>query len=143
MPHCEQHSSKITKQLKENKLKVTSIRLSLLDVFEHAKKPLSVKELREELSDQQTDKVTLYRNIETLEKLGLIKQIQLKGRQAYFEINSTKHHHHLICKVCGKIVDIPGCKITTSDQNLMETTGFAKIIDHSLEFFGICNSCFS
>jgi len=143
MVHCKQHSSKNAKQLKDNKLKVTMSRLSLLDVLEHAQKPLSVKEIREELVDTKIDKVTVYRSVETLKKLGLIKQIQLKERQAYFEISSGKHHHHLICKECGTISDIQGCKLTTSNQTLMATTGFAKILDHSLEFFGICNGCFN
>lgn len=141
MIYCQQHSSKITRQLKDNKLKVTATRLSLLDVFEHAKKPLSVKELREELSDKQTDKVTLYRTIETLKKLGLIKQIYLKDRRAYFEVNSDQHHHHLVCTDCHSIKDIAmDDHFEALERKILEKEQF-KVLSHVLEFYGLCSKC--
>lgn len=74
---------------------------------------------------------------------GLIKQIRLKARRIYYEINSDGHHHRLICDRCRKISDIKKCEIAEYDYNCLKTTGFARIFGHSLEFFGICNKCFN
>jgi Fur family transcriptional regulator, ferric uptake regulator len=128
-------------KLKTHKLKSTSARLALLDIFEHNKKPLSVKGLAEKLDSTGVDTVTLYRNVESLENAGLLKRIFIDNKQAYYELESQEHHHHLICKVCGKISDITGCSATISNKNLLKINGFAKVTGHSLEFFGVCNNC--
>ncbi len=138
---CKQHVRESKAQLKNNGLKITTARLGLLDILKHAKKPLSIKEITKQLGDGGVDPVTLYRNVESLEKLGLLKKVRLNDRQAYYELAATEHHHHLICKQCGKIADIADCKVSISNKDLLKKTGFAKVTDHSLEFFGICKEC--
>lgn len=140
----KQHSNQVEEskqQLKSSGLKVTQARLKLLDIFKRAKKPLSIKQIAEQLGDIEADMVTLYRNVESLENLGLIKQIRLTDRQSYYELITKNHHHHLICKVCGKIADVNECDVTMQGPKLLKTHGFAKVTDHSLEFFGICDKC--
>lgn len=138
---CLNHTKQSALLLKNNKLKSTEARLALLDIFTHAKKPLSVGELFTLLKHEKTDKVTLYRNVEALAELGILKKIRLKDVQAYYELVEQKHHHHLICKHCGKIKDIAACNLDTVKKTVLKTTGFASINEHSLEFFGICASC--
>src|SRR6185295_9472199 len=116
---CIQHANESKTQLKAGGLKVTPARLSLLDLFKHAEKPLSVKEIAAQLQNSDIDPVTLYRNVESLEQLGIIRQLRLQDRQAHYEI-ADDHHHHLICKICGKIVDVEGCKITINDKNFLK-----------------------
>lgn len=113
----------------------------LLDIFKHAKKPLSVNEIFAMLKNHKADKVTLYRNVESLAKVGVLKQIRLKDRQAYYELIERNHHHHLICKQCGKIKDISNCNLDDLNKKVLSMTGFSTITEHSLEFFGICASC--
>ncbi len=139
--NCQQHTAEIKNKLRQNKLKATPARLGLLDVFEHVKKPLSVGDLAQKLGRLGVDKATLYRNVESLEALGLLKKIRLSGRSEYYELASQTHHHHLICKNCGRVSDIEGCKVVANNKNLLKKSGFAEISGHSLEFFGICNNC--
>src|SRR5579872_7289409 len=101
---CRQHEQESKVQLKSGGLKITPARLNLLDIFKHAKKPISVKEISKDL--KQADVVTLYRNIDSLKNLGVIKKISLGKTEGYYELSSAKHHHHLICKVCGRIADV-------------------------------------
>jgi Fe2+ or Zn2+ uptake regulation protein len=136
------HIAEESKQLlKNNGLKVTQARLKLLDIFKRGKKPLSIKQIAEQLGDTEADMVTLYRNVESLENLGLIKQMRFNDRQAYYELITENHHHHLVCKSCGKISDVNECSVTIQGPKLLKTHGFAKVTDHSLEFFGICDNC--
>lgn len=136
--NCKEHTPTITSTLRGNKMKATQSRIQLLDVFEHAKKPLSVAELVAKIPS--SDRATLYRNVESLEQSGILKQVRFKDRQAYYEIESS-HHHHIICTNCGRISDITHCKISISGKNLLKDTGFAEVKDHSLEFYGLCDKC--
>jgi ABC-2 type transport system ATP-binding protein len=52
----------------------------------------------------------------------------------------SDHHHHIICNNCNKLVDVK-IKEVTLNKKLLHKLGFAKVTDHSLEFFGICRSC--
>ena len=136
---CIKHSTESSAQLKAGGLKITPARLSLLDILKHAKKPLSIKEISKILGGP--DLVTLYRNIESLMDLKLVNQINLKDWQAYFELNDSKqHHHHIICTNCGKMEDVE-IKEVKLDKTFLKKHGFAKVTDHSLEFFGLCSKC--
>ena len=137
---CKQHTQQILTTLRKNKLKATSARLQLLDIFEHAKKPLSVNEIDRKFGIKNADKVTLYRNVEAFLDLGLLKKIRLHGLQSYYELAHGKHHHHLICNRCGAIADISQCGIP-NEKSVLKNSGFAKVISHSLEFFGVCMVC--
>ena len=139
---CVQHKAESSQQLKTSGLKITAARLELLDIFKHAKKPLSIQEISHHLSTSSVDVATLYRNVESLQNLGLVKQINLQSRQAYYELAGGAHHHHLVCTNCGKLANIKP-KETDLAQSLLKTHGFARVIDHSLEFFGVCNKCFA
>ena len=99
---CVIHTGKITEILKLGKLKITPIRLKLMDALEHAKEPVRAKDLVKQV---KSDIVTVYRNLETLNRLGLVSQVFLDQKEAYFELKSG-HHHHAICENCGKVSDI-------------------------------------
>ena len=139
---CIKHKGESAAQLKRGGLKTTAARLRLLDIFKHATKPLSVKEIAKLIKGSGVDLVTLYRNVEALEKLGVIKQIRWQNPESFYEL-SGRHHHHLVCSNCGKIADVEGCKISLNTKQLLKQSGFAQINDHSLEFFGLCSKCFS
>ncbi len=138
---CEQHNQQSSAILKQSKLKSTGARLKLLDIFKHAKKPLSVNDIFSLLRDEKADKVTLYRNVESLAKIGVLEQIRLKDRQAYYELIEKEHHHHIICSHCGKIKDISKCAVSIINKNFIRSVGFSKLTEHSLEFFGVCSAC--
>ncbi len=137
---CKLHTNESTEQLKTAGLKITGARLELLDILKHAKKPLSIKEIARQMGQRKPDMVTLYRNAESLQNLGLVKQINFQDRQAYFELTDS-HHHHLICEECGKISDVADCNIQNIQKEILKKSNFNKINRHSLEFFGLCKKC--
>jgi Fe2+ or Zn2+ uptake regulation protein len=138
--NCKHHAAALRERLKKNHLKATPARLELLDVFEHQPRPLSVGQIAGRLKRPGVDKATLYRNVESLERLGLLKKISLGDRRGYYELAGGKHHHHLICKLCGKVRDVADCRASVGAA-AVRRAGFAEILDHSLEFYGICAAC--
>lgn len=136
---CNVHTEKITKTLKSGKLKVTPIRVKLMDALEHATEPLRAKDL---VKLVKSDIVTVYRNLEILNKLGLVARVFLDQKEAYFELKAS-HHHHAICENCGRVADIHDLGHKKLDEDALKVSGFSIIHRHSLEFFGICKSCAS
>ncbi len=87
---------------------------------------------------------TVYRNLELLEKLGIIHRFEYGDGQSRFEIklgeDEEHYHHHLICGQCGSIGEFKSDLLETIEKRIAEETGF-KVTDHCLRFFGICAQC--
>lgn len=142
---CQKHENKIRDSLRGFKLRATPARLQLLDVFVHAAKPLDAAAVAQALGAQGANLSTVYRNLESLASLGLLKKLGLQSRQAHYELadgfSERSHHHHLICLGCHKVADITDCGIREPRPEAVKAAGFASLCDHSLEFFGYCSSC--
>lgn len=82
---------------------------------------------------------TIYRNLEWLEKQGLIRKIEVGGKQKRFDGNSSDHHH-IRCLACGRIDDFELGAAHSLFKGLHEINGY-KIVGHRLEFLGICPGC--
>ena len=85
--------------------------------------------------------VTIYRTLETLDRLGLICEVHAGGNcRSYLMRRPLEHHHHLICSECGTVIDFTNCDLSELEQRLSRETGF-EIDSHLLEFLGQCQNC--
>jgi Fe2+ or Zn2+ uptake regulation protein len=50
------------------------------------------------------------------------------------------HHHHIICKECGQVVEFQFCDISRWSKKLMKATGY-QMTGHQLSLYGVCESC--
>jgi Fe2+ or Zn2+ uptake regulation protein len=83
---------------------------------------------------------TIYRNLEILRTLKFVHKIIVNEESALFSlVFIDKHHHHIICKNCGKTEVIPFCPIENL-KALAEEKGF-DLTHHKLELYGYCESC--
>ncbi len=82
---------------------------------------------------------TVYRNLNTLAKEGLIKKIEIDEGNDRFD-KTLFDHNHIKCINCHKVVDI-NSKISESEiRKIEEETGF-KITDCNFNINGICSDC--
>lgn len=128
--------------LRESGHKATPSRLSLLQILAKADAPLSIPSIIKESRNSLTQ-ATLYRALESLVDVGIVRRIDVGHTHAHYELESSeKHHHHLICKSCGVIEDVELCEVSDiSTSVLRRSKKFTKIQGHSLEFFGVCKKC--
>lgn len=81
---------------------------------------------------------TVYRNLEVLSSLGLVRKLENAAGQKRFD-GDMSPHHHIRCELCGKVgdifhvEDIPG--LTEKLETPFQVTGY------SIEFSGICPEC--
>ena len=86
-------------------------------------------------------RVTIYRTLDVLAKLGLICEVHAAGScRSYLLRGNSEHHHHLLCSQCGTVVDFANCELDELKRNLTQRTGFT-IEGHLLEFSGLCPEC--
>lgn len=124
----------ILEELTSRNIAITSNREKLCNALHTQKGVFSAQELREKFKDM--DKTTIYRNLELLESADIIHQVGvMDGHQLYEVHQKTKHHHHIMCKVCKKNACVP-----CSDTQKKQIQGFSDI--HHVTFFtGLCSTC--
>ena len=133
----------LTDKLRKHARKITGPRQAILDVLRRHQHPLANREIHEALGDQGCDLATVYRNLHTLEEMGLVRRFDFGDGAARFELvpdGEDGHHHHLICTRCSLIVEIEECFPPELEAALAQRHGFAEIT-HRLEFFGLCRRC--
>ena len=84
---------------------------------------------------------TVYRTLELFRDLGLVSETDLGGGVRQFEPIADRHHH-LICRDCGRLLDLDDAMIAPLRQAIRVRYAFAAGIDH-LALFGRCAACAS
>jgi Fur family ferric uptake transcriptional regulator len=95
----------------------------------------------EQLSDavEGVDVATVYRTLELLEELGLVKHTHL-GHGAPSYRPADDEHVHLVCHVCGAVTDAEPAIVDVLEQRLRDERGFALDRGH-FTVFGRCAAC--
>jgi Fur family ferric uptake transcriptional regulator len=101
----ENSDSQIRDMLKAAKLYCTQVRIAVLKLLMKADKPLSQEQIARRLGKKNFDKVTIYRTIESLLKVGLVHKAFIAKRAGHYELahNCTESqcHPHFTCTSCG------------------------------------------
>jgi Fe2+ or Zn2+ uptake regulation protein len=126
-----------------SKYRLTPARKTILDIFSKHTKPLSAIALQDILKNKNivVNKTTIYRELDFLLKKRFIKQLYLSSDKKLYESANLKHHHHLICTDCGLIEDVSLAKNILEEEKRFESEKQFKILNHSIEFFGLCADC--
>lgn len=128
--------------LKEVGLRATRPRLRLLELLKASAYPLSVADMAHMIGKPQIDQVTIYRTLETFVQAGLVQHLELHQGRSFFELATRDHHHHLVCRSCGRVEDVEGCDMNVVEKKLAKRSkNFHIVTSHALEFFGECNAC--
>ena len=128
--------------LKRAGLKVTLPRMKILEILENSdKRHLSAEDIYRVLldADEEIGLATIYRVLTQFEGAGLVIRHHFETGQAVFELERGKHHDHLICVKCGKIVEFFDESIEAKQKEIANENGF-RISDHSLIIYGICDN---
>lgn len=84
---------------------------------------------------------TVYRCLQSMAEAGEVDMVRTQDGQASYRRCSTgQHHHHLICRVCGRTVEVQLPDLETVFRAVAAQHGFTGI-DHEVELFGVCGSC--
>jgi len=132
------------KKLSENNYKFTKQRELIIDtILEKENWHFTAEELFEEVrkKDNEIGMATVYRTIELLKELEIIHVLDFNEESRKYELFvEDSHHHHLICKRCGKLIEFNDKDIDYFEKELEKKYDFA-VTEHKLSFYGYCSEC--
>jgi len=82
---------------------------------------------------------TVYRNLNILKEMGVIREIKFGKNTARYDGN-VELHHHIVCEECGRLEDVV-CAVGPNIMQSVETAKGYKISGCQMEFKGICPDC--
>ena len=83
---------------------------------------------------------TVYRAVQSLADDGELDSIRTDSGEALYRRCSSRHHHHLVCRSCGRTVEVEGPAVERWADDVAAEHGFADV-SHTLEIFGTCADC--
>lgn len=104
----------------------------------------SAQELHAMLRDRgdRVGLTTVYRTLQALADAGDIDVMRPPGGEQLFRRCSDGHHHHLVCRTCGRTVEVAGPAVESWADRVAAQHGFVDV-SHTLEIFGTCRDCAS
>jgi Fur family transcriptional regulator, ferric uptake regulator len=136
----------LKEDLKKKGYKLTPQRRSIVDtIIDNEGQHLTAEEIYDKVkkSCPEIGLATVYRTILLLEELGVISRLELNDGCSRYEIlhsNETHRHHHLICNICHKVLEVQDDLLEELEVDIQKRYRF-KILDHSVKFYGICDEC--
>jgi Fur family transcriptional regulator, ferric uptake regulator len=83
---------------------------------------------------------TVYRAVQALVDDGELDSIRTDSGEVVYRRCSTRHHHHLVCRTCGRTVEVAGPTVERWADRVAGEHGFTDV-SHTLEIFGTCSVC--
>ncbi len=83
---------------------------------------------------------TVYRNLETLENVGLVQHTHLGHGGATYHAAEELTHLHLVCENCGSVGDAPIEAAANFVNTLSDDYGFKTDVTH-FAIYGTCADC--
>lgn len=131
------------KDLRDAGLKVTLPRIKILQILEGADPHhMSAEEVYKKLLEVGEDVglATVYRVLTQFEAAGLVRRHNFEGGRSVYEIDDGKHHDHLVCLDCNRVLEFVDITIEQRQHYIAEKAQF-KMTDHSLTIYGLCHHC--
>lgn len=140
-PHAISYDAALAR-LREARLRVTQPRKAMLHALAAAHAPISIEDLHNALDAGVADLVTVYRSVLAFLESGIVQRHPLEnGKHLYClaDAHRHSHHHHVICRQCGRMDEIDGC-IAGQFESLAREYGYTQI-SHVFEIYGVCARC--
>ncbi|NKY49321.1 Fur family transcriptional regulator [Nocardia vermiculata] len=83
---------------------------------------------------------TVYRTLQSLADAGKVDVLRTDTGESVYRQCSKGHHHHLVCRQCGRTVEVEGPTVEAWAEAIAGEHGFTDI-SHTMEVFGTCRDC--
>ena len=121
----------------------TQDRLNIIDVFMGIEGHITLEELYRVLKEKGYDYEPEFvrQAMKQMVDLGFAQRKQFEGQPIRYEHRHLgKHHDHLICTKCGRIVEFANEEIERLQLQIAAQSGF-RMLQHRMEIYGLCPDC--
>lgn len=116
----------------------TAPRRAVLQAIEDAGGPFTAEDLLERVP--QVGRATVFRTIKLLQELQLLCRVPLEDGSVRYELSEGGHHHHLVCRSCGRFTEFTDLELDARIQEQARAHHF-QLEGHSVELYGLCPAC--
>jgi Fe2+ or Zn2+ uptake regulation protein len=86
-------------------------------------------------------RATIFRALDLFTELRVLERLDLpSGEHAYVPCAPARHHHHIVCSVCGRVAEIEDVGLAGTLEGVQQRTGW-QVDSHRLELYGRCPRC--
>lgn len=123
-------------------IRTTRQRAAVLAILDEADDFLSAQDLHARLraSGRSVGLSTVYRTLQALATSSDVDVILSAEGEARYRSCSTGHHHHLVCRSCGRTLEVRNPSVERWAASVAAEHGFHDVT-HTLEVFGLCPDC--
>jgi Fur family transcriptional regulator, ferric uptake regulator len=141
-PNVEDLRARLRDHVLRNKLKSSTRRELILETFADVGRHVTAEELLREVRerDARIGAATVYRTLRVLQDSGIVAERHFEGGASRFELLGDDHHDHLICTVCGTIVEFEDDVIELEQKRVAKAYGY-ELLMHRHELYGVCPAC--
>ena len=135
------HTLDYAQHIRQQGYRVTPQRQLILDAICEGNGHTTFEEIqtRVQARSRSISLPTIYRNLDFLRVVNLVVDLRI-GNKTYYEIVSVKPHHHLICRVCGRMEQVSHETVKSLFARIEREQQFKVDVDH-LALFGLCRDC--
>jgi Fur family transcriptional regulator, ferric uptake regulator len=116
----------------------TAPRKAVLRAIEEVEGAFTIEDLLADLPE--VGRATVFRTIKLLQELDLVCRVPLEDGSIRYQLSDGDHHHHLVCRNCGKFTEFSDLELDTRIQEQAVSHGFS-LQGHSVELYGLCSQC--
>lgn len=129
-------------ELSRRGYRLTPQRIMILAALEDSENHISAEEIYAQIITKypNVNISTVYRTLELLKRLGLVTESHLGEDRVRFHPAEQGHHHHLVCRVCGTVIDLDESSLASLKSALLQKYEFTADLRH-MSISGRCVNC--
>ena len=133
---------RLGEHMRSNGLKITRQRGVILEEFIRLGKHVGVEELLAAVrrGTPGVGHATIYRTMKLFVEAGIAEERRFSSGVTLYEprLGGEHHHDHLICTVCGRIIEFENDEIERLQEEVASNAGF-RLTTHKMELYGVCS----
>jgi Fur family ferric uptake transcriptional regulator len=128
--------------LRTKGLRVSSARRLVIEALFAADRPLTAEEIAAGLEGwlPSSDLASVYRNLDTLEELGLVRHFHVGHGPGRYALASAGELEFVSCEQCGAFEPVPGGRLDAARELIERETGYRAQFSH-FPIVGTCAAC--
>src|SRR5438445_4188184 len=137
-----QYVNSSNEMLRKRGYRLTPQRFMILSVIQEASEHLSIDQITERVQQRNpyVSLSTVYRTLELLRELGLVRENHFLGEQPRYEAVEGQAHHHLVCRRCRATIHLDEALLGNLHEQLQAQYGFHRLT-LDLVAAGYCDTC--
>jgi Fur family ferric uptake transcriptional regulator len=116
----------------------TEQREAIVEALRGSDRAVTAQELHGQL--EGVGLATVYRNLQRLAEEGDADTLRRDNGEVAFLLCGRGHHHHLTCRLCGRVEQVRDCRLDDWARDVAAGHGFSEV-EHHAELYGVCARC--